>query len=108
MKTVDVTLLRALKFWWSFTWRTIVISFPIYVIGMYRVFVWIAPIPTRANPQPNATLSTLHSPSHLALLWPIVTIIVITIQVIAVRWALKSRWSDFRLEAVTDDQTPTA
>jgi hypothetical protein len=106
MKTVDLTFLRALKFWWSFTWRTLVISFPIYVIGMYRVFVWIAPLPTAANPQPHASLSTLHSPPFLAGLWPLVTIVSIIIQIVAVRWALKTKWSYFRLQAVIDDQAP--
>jgi magnesium-transporting ATPase (P-type) len=108
MKTVDLTFLRAFKFWWSLTWRTLVISFPIYVIGMYRVFVWIAPFPTRADPQPHVPLSTLHSPHFLAVLWPIVTIVSIIIQIVAVRWALTTRWSDFRLQAVTEDQAPAA
>jgi hypothetical protein len=99
MKTVDVTFLRALKFWWSFTWRTLVISLPIYVIGVYRMFVWIAPFPTGGNPQPHASLSTLHSPHFLAGLWPVVTIVSIIIQIVAVRWALTTRWSDFRLQS---------
>jgi len=104
MKTVDLTFLRALKFWWSFTWRTVVISFPIYVIGMYRLFVWIAPFPSRDNLQPHASLSALHDAHFLAVLWPIVAIVSIVIQIFAVRWALTARWSDFRLQAVIDDQ----
>ncbi len=108
MKAVKLTFLRALKFWWSFTWRTLVMSFPIYVIGMYRIFIWIAPFPTRANPQPHASLSTLHSPHFLAVLGPVVTIVSIVIQIVAIRWALATRWSDFRLQAVTDDQARTA
>jgi hypothetical protein len=107
MKTVDVTFFRAFKFWWSYTWRTVVISFPIYVIGMYRMFVWIAPLPTKANPQPHASLSTLHSPHFLGGLWSAVSVVTIIIQIIAARWTLKTRWSDFRLQAVTEDQPPT-
>jgi hypothetical protein len=106
MKTVDVTFLRALKFWWSFTWRTLILLFPTYVFGMYRVFVWIAPLPTRANPQPHASLSTLPDPHFLSVLWLTVTIVYIIVQIIAVRWALTARWSDFRLQAVTDNQSP--
>jgi hypothetical protein len=104
MTIVNVTFLRALKFWWSFTWRTLVISFPLYVFGMYRLFVGIAPFPARANPQPHAAPPTLHS-LHVLLfvLWPLVTVVSIIVQIVAVRWALTTRWSDFRLQAVTDD-----
>jgi len=103
MTTVNVTFLRALKFWWSFTWRTLIISFPLYVFAMYRYFVWIAPFPTRANPQPHAALPTVHGLHVLFVLWPLVTMVSIIIQIVAVRWALTTRWSDFRLQAVTDD-----
>jgi hypothetical protein len=107
MTTVNITFLRALKFWWSFTWRTLVISFPIYVLGMYRLFVWLAPFPTRVNPQAHAALASPHSAQILAVVWPVVTVVSIIIQIVAVRWALTTRWSDFRLQAVSDDQATT-
>jgi len=37
----------------------------------------------------------------------VVTIVSTIIQIVAVRWALKAQWSDFRLQAVTDDQAST-
>jgi hypothetical protein len=104
MQSLDITFRRALKVWWSFTWRNIVLSIPLWVVAtlaMYRMMIWIRPLPTPGMPAAQAQI--IHSVHTISALWPLMMLASFLIQIYALRWALKTRWSDFRLHAVTED-----
>jgi hypothetical protein len=106
MQSLDITFRRALKVWWSFFWRNIVLSIPLWIVvtlAMYRMMIWIRPLPTRGIPAAQAQI--VHSIHTLSALWPLMMVASFVIQIYALRWALKTRWSDFRLQAVTEDKT---
>jgi len=62
------------------------------------------PLPTRAVPTPHA----MHSLKTLYAVYPFTILASAVTQIIALRWALNRRWSDFRLQVVAEDQSTPA
>jgi Na+-driven multidrug efflux pump len=102
MDVVDVTFRRALQIWWSYVWRAFVLVIPIMLVTMPLLFV-IMPLPKPG--QPNAALPLDQVPALMARatgLWVIMMSLNVIAQVFAMRWMLKTKWRDFRLQAVSD------
>jgi hypothetical protein len=99
---VEVTFIRAFKIWWSFAWRAFVLWTP---VGLFMAFSirWIL-FPHFG--QPSAPQNPSQIPGFMArgmILWVVVMSVAIVVQTLAIRWMLKVRWSDFRLQAVGAD-----
>jgi hypothetical protein len=97
MDNVDVTLVRALRIWWSFCWRAMVLSFlmlfPLEAIAMFFVFSHMPPPGQKMSPQDAMRMS-----STMMVVWPFMMAAIVGTQVVAMRWMLRSaRWADFRL-----------
>ena len=110
MTTVDMTFGRALKVWWAYAWRSMVLWIPVGIAIGSSMFAWIP------WPRPGET-----SADYMAAHWPdiltrmstlslIMTLVAIAVQTLAMRWALHTQWSDFRLLAVSNesDKLPPA
>jgi hypothetical protein len=111
MQPVELTLPRTIKIWWSITWRTCVISvipWLVLVAVMFRrISTYMRPGPVVAGNVPQAPFVPFafhHSPGSGLLGWLVSMLVLIAIQVLAIRWALKTRWSDFRLQALSEPQ----
>lgn len=103
MPALEVTFARAIKIWWSFLWRSWVLAIVpwLLLVGvMYRSFS------TFMTPPPRGGAVVVHNAPHLShWLVPISMLIFAALQVIALRWTFKeARWSDFRIQAVSDNQ----
>ena len=99
MTTVDVTLGRAFRVWWSYTWRCMVLSTLVIVPARIIVITWIVPHARAVvvghvldRPRMRELLELLW------LVWPIALVGMIIVQTIAMRWMLRrARWADFKL-----------
>jgi hypothetical protein len=99
----ELTWGRALKVWWSFSWRAFILMLLIMIPleGLFMFFVLRNIHPGR---QMDPQLS-LQMASTMIILWPFFMAVVIALQVAAMRWALRSaRWSDFRLAVLPPEQ----
>ena len=99
MQPVDVTFLRALKIWWSYTWRTMVLWLPLG-LGLPIGIIMFWAMPHRLP----ALLAGPRAEYLKYAVWPLFIAPIVILQIYAIRWTLKARWSDFRLLAVTEDQ----
>jgi heme/copper-type cytochrome/quinol oxidase subunit 2 len=99
MDEIEVTWLRALKLWWSFSWRVMVLTmlvvFPLEIL----VFVFLFPHMPKPVPGQRPDPSAIKSMALIMLIaWPIMMATVIGMQVQGMRWMLKNaKWSDFRV-----------
>lgn len=104
MDQVEITFGRSFKIWWSFAWRTWVLSFlvviPIQIFLFFFVFRNLPPAGSKADPQ-----TIFKMMSGMMIAWPIMMAAIIALQAQAVRWMLrKARWSDFRVALLPRDQ----
>ena len=107
MNSTDVTYGRALKIWWSYAWRTVVLLLPVMfltMIIMFSVMSSIMPFPKPGEPptpiHPDQVAGMM---GKMSFLWLVMMALNITAQVLAMRWMLKTKWSNFRLQVVSDD-----
>lgn len=101
MPLVEVTFARATKIWWSILWRTwvlMIVPWLALVAVMYRTFS------TYMTPPPRgAEMISLPPPHFPRWLWFVSIVVLLVIQILALRWAVKdARWSDFQLQAVSE------
>jgi hypothetical protein len=105
VEQLDVTLLRGLKVWWSFAWRSMVlffvVVFPLEILGMI--------IMMRSMPQPGTKVldpsQAMLMASVMVVAWPILMALVVVLQAQGMRWMLrKARWSDFRIAVLPPDR----
>ncbi|HEY6515139.1 MAG TPA: hypothetical protein VIY50_03280 [Steroidobacteraceae bacterium] len=103
-----MTLMQAFKVWWSYSWRASVLVIPLWTI----VTAWslIGLVSAVQNMQLSGqSLDSLNVGKLAGLLSGGVSLSILSlvltgvIQVFAMRWTLNSRWSDFRLKAVSPD-----
>lgn len=102
MTGIDVTFGKALKIWWSYIWRAILLMLPVMIVAML-IAVSILPFPKPG--QPASAIRPDQVPGMMSKmfgLWLFMMVLYIGAQVQAVRWMLKTKWSDFRLQAVSD------
>ena len=97
MEQVEITWQRALKVWWSYSWRgfvlMLVVMIPLDIITFSVVLSHMPKPGTTADPT-----ETMKAVRAMAILWPIFMVAIIAAQTLAMRWMLRgARWSDFRL-----------
>jgi len=110
MTTVDITLIRAFRVWWSYVWRKLVLS--LVVIVPLQIYVI-----TRIVPQVRAAGGLGHGIGgaqlrelleRLWIVWPFALVAAIVIQTIAMRWMLRrARWAEFELVPSARESRPT-
>jgi hypothetical protein len=101
MQPVEITFQRAFKVWWSYTWRAWVLWMLVFmVMGLALQASGIMPRNSARPHVPPAPEQLRHS---LSLLF-VVLVALSIVQIFAVRWCLKTRWSDFKLVAMAPDQ----
>jgi hypothetical protein len=99
MQSVELTLGRAFKVWWSYSWRAFVLAL-LVVVPLEIVMFWYM-----MSHLPKQGANPAGAPGTLAAAWPIVMVVVIALQAQAMRWMLnKARWSDFRVALLPRDQ----
>jgi hypothetical protein len=101
MEQVDITWSRALKIWWSYSWRAFVlvllVMVPVEIVMFCYVFRQLPG--SAAHPADGGRLM-----AGIALAWPIVMAVLVALQAQAMRWMLnKARWSDFRVVVLPPD-----
>jgi hypothetical protein len=100
-----MTLMQAFKVWWSYSWRASILVIPLGIIMAAWSLVGLVSTVQRMM-ESGQSLSNLNVDQLLGLVSGGTTLFVVSvvltgaIQVFAMRWALNSRWSDFRLKAV--------
>ena len=100
MASVEITFSRALKIWWSYTWRAFVLLIPLIVVLDIAMY-FVMPFPRPGQPFNPDRVSTMMR--FGMLIWVPGMIASLALQAQAMRWTLKTRWSGFRLQAVSDD-----
>jgi heme/copper-type cytochrome/quinol oxidase subunit 2 len=105
MDQVDMTWGRALKVWWSFCWRSMVlfflIVFPLELIGMIFMFRYV-PHAGQKDMDPQQSMRMARA---MMIAWPILMALMVAIQAQGMRWMFrKARWSDFRLAVLPREQ----
>lgn len=102
---MEVTFTRAIKVWWSFAWRVWILSLPMMALIAPLMF-WL--LPTHKLGEPPSMLPPDQVPFFFvkfSLVWIVMAVGTIGVHVAAVRWGLKVKWSDFRLVAVSTEET---
>jgi hypothetical protein len=94
MPSVELTFGRAFKVWWSYSWRVSVLMIPVTFAAAL-----LAAAVVRGPPRPEHNASSVGAASGV---WLIITIGSVLAQAQAMRWMLKTRWSDFRLDTTND------
>jgi len=90
---------RAFKVWWSYFWRALLLGL---LGGFLMVPLMFMLMPHAAHGE-RLDPQQLHSAlARFALLWPLIIVLNVLLQVQAMRWMLKTRWSDFRLTAMAE------
>ena len=100
MNEMTITFGRALKIWWSLMWRGFVLMIPVsiaLVIVGYSMF----PTGTLLRAASFSPLEMMAVLGRMSLLWTIASVVV---QVLAIKWALRTRWSDFHLVPRSNDE----
>jgi hypothetical protein len=100
--------MQAFKVWWSYSWRASILVIPLGII--MTAWSLMGLVSTLEHMMESGrSLSNLNVDQLLGLVSGGTTLFVVSIvltgviQVFAMRWALNSRWSDFRLKAVLPD-----
>jgi hypothetical protein len=100
VNAIEITLEMAVKVWWSYVWRAFVLLVPVMIVAMILMFS-IFPFPTPGHA--GAPLQPAQIPAlmrKLSLVWLFMMSLSVLLHILAVKWMLKTRWSDFRLVAV--------
>ena len=101
MNPVDITWGRALKVWWSYSWRALVLTLLVMIpleIIIFALFLRNLP---KASSDPADAMRVAGT---MAILWPVMMAALLALQVQAMRWMLKAaRWSDFRVAVLPPD-----
>lgn len=96
MNTTDLTLVRSFKFLWSFYWRAWLLTLPVFAVLMPFMFM-MSPLPKPGEtPKP---------PDPKLLPWFFIAWVAcmaggLLTQAVAIRWATKAKWSDFRVAII--------
>ncbi len=96
MTKIEITLPRALKIWWSFVWRAWVLLIPLMMVFI-PVMKFIQPF------QAGVPMNPANMPGFMGkffLIWYVMMVGGILLQVVAIKWMIKTKWSDFELVAL--------
>ena len=100
-----MTLLQAFKVWWSYSWRASILVIPLWTIMMIwslaGLFTTLQNVSLSSQGLANLNVDQLMHLASGGFTASILAMLLTTaIQVFAMRWALNSKWSDFRLKVV--------
>lgn len=103
-----MTLKQAFKVWWSYSWRASLLVIPLGLLttawSLEGLFSALRNVSLSGQGLANLNLQQLaHAATGGLALWVVSLVLTAVVQVFAMRWALNSRWSDFRLQAVPPD-----
>jgi hypothetical protein len=97
---LEITYFRSLKIWWSFIWRTTVLSIPVMIVMPIALFFFKL-FPSSEEMMMGAAMGEMPPVfAKFFMVWLLTMFLMISIQTFAIRWMLKTGWSDFRLVAV--------
>lgn len=99
MNRIELTMVQALKILWSFFWRSWILMMPIMILVMFALR-FILSFPKPGEP-PDLKQMPL-----IFVMWAAMMIVSVVSQGFALRWALKARWSDFRIISVKAPTEP--
>jgi hypothetical protein len=100
MKPVEITFTRAFKILWSFIWRGYLLMLPVMIVMMPLMF-WLIPMPKKGESVPPTPPQ--FSGAKFFMIWLFMVGGMLFMQTLALRWAMKAKWSDFKLIAVPSD-----
>jgi hypothetical protein len=103
MNEMGVTFGRAFKVWWSFCWHSFVLMIPTS-IALLIVSFSMFPADSQLRPDFLNPMGVVEIIGRMSVLWLIATTVV---QVLAIKWTLRTRWSDFHLVLQPNDATPS-
>ena len=100
-----MTLMQAFKVWWSYSWRASILVIPLWIImtawSLAGLFSTLQNVTASGQGLSNLNVDQLmHAATGGASMWILSLLLTAVIQVFAMRWALNSQWSDFRLKVV--------
>ena len=97
---VKITFTKALKVWWSYIWRSMVVMFPaLPIVPIFMFATGLMPIPKPGMPPVNlADIPGFFS--KMAVIWVVMMVVAVCAQSLAMMWMLRTKWSDFKLIAV--------
>lgn len=97
MNKIELTIGQAGKILWSFIWRGWVLMMPVMIMMTIAVRVLI-PFPKPGEPSQPPDIKQM---PIFFMAWVMMMIIFLFSQIFALRWALKAKWSNFRIVAVS-------
>jgi heme/copper-type cytochrome/quinol oxidase subunit 2 len=100
---VEITLGRATKIWWSFAWRSMVLSFLVLIpVEAILAVIFFKYIPTKGQHIDPSQVQ--HVFGVFSIVWLVMVGTMVLLQALGMRWMLKSaRWSDFRVAVLPPD-----
>lgn len=99
MEAIELTYGRAFKIWWSYVWRSVVLTIPV-MFALLILLRFILPFPQPGEGLGPGGLQAFAGRMFVA--WLIIMTTSVLLQVQAMRWMLQTKWSDFRLSASRD------
>jgi hypothetical protein len=111
MQDEGMTLKQAFKVWWSYSWRASLLVIPLGLVttvwSLAGLFSALQNVSLSGRGLSHLNLEQLaHAATGGVALWVVSLVLTAVVQVFAMRWALNSRWSDFRLQAVPSESQP--
>lgn len=100
MKIVDVTYSRAGKFFWGLMWRTWVVILPVFM-GATLFSFWFLPAAQPGGLTPGQMPFSIGT---FFLIWLSMMSTMLFLQLVALRWTFKTKWSDFHFIAVSSEE----
>jgi len=101
---MEITFVRSLKIWWGFSWRAWVLMFPLAII-IFPMMYLIIPFPKPGEPpKPMNPGSIPEFGTKMFLIWLVMMGGMVTMQTLAMKSLLKTKWSDFKLAVVSNSE----
>ena len=97
---MEVTFSRAFKIWWGFMWRAWILTMPLTALIAPIMFL-VIPFPKPGEPpKPMDANSIPGFVGKFFLIWILMMAGMVVMQSLAMRWVLKTKWSDFKVVLV--------
>jgi heme/copper-type cytochrome/quinol oxidase subunit 2 len=103
MEPVDITYGRAVKVWWSYSWRVMVLTLlavlPLQILFLGIMFTHLPAPGHKVDPAEFAKYAPL-----FIIGWLLVMAVILALQAYGMQWMLRdAKWSDFRIALLPKD-----
>lgn len=98
---MKITVLRATKIWWGYIWRSWLLMLPVAVL-VPLTLNFFGMVPTAGQPAMNPDAIPFFA-AKATILWILSAIGMCAGQVVAIRWLMKTKWSDFKIALIPLD-----